>query len=230
MCFKKRFVIVLCLTYFFKKYIRKNPQIILLILGFIIVFILPLTANNYHGCWDKFSILLFLLKNENLFYYFLINIFIFSLGFYFLFTELKERNYYLSFISLYSIYFDVLLSFLYCNYIGIFEKLLKNIKLGKNISKFSSILLIFVIFAVLSWLLFYKEAKEWKIEYDKIEFNFIFLESILKSGVSFVTIISIFKMKLSGLYLLLSLYLEAYAAFIYPVIEMGKYLRGKELK
>ena len=65
---------------------------------------------------------------------------------------------------------------------------------------------------------------------ESFSLNFIFLESILKSGVSFVTILSIFSMKLSGLYLLLALYIETYAAFIYPIVEMGKYLRGKELK
>ena len=228
MCFKERFVLVLYLTYFFKK-IKNNSQIILLICGILIVFIFPLIANNYHGCWDSFSILLFLLKNKNLLYYFFINIFIFTFSFYFLFTNSKKRNYYICFISIYSILFDFISSFLYCNYIGIFKKLFKK-SYSKFISKFTTILLLLVIYAVLFWFFYYMKAKTWKIEYDKIEFNFIFLESILKSGVSFITLISIFNMKLSGLFLLLALYFEAYAAFIYPVIEMGKYLREEELK
>ena len=239
MCFKERFVLVLYLTYFFKK-IKNNHQIILFIseiilfiLGYLIVFIFPLIANNYHSCWDNFSILLFLLKNKNLLYYFFINIFIFTFSFYFLFTDSKKRNYYMCLISLYSIIFDFISSFLYCNYIGIFEKLFKKSYskiISKIISDYATILLILVIYSVFFWFLYYMMAKTWKIEYDKIEFNFIFLQSILKSGVSFITIISIFNMKLSGLFLLLALYFESYAAFIYPFIEMGKYLREEELK
>lgn len=229
MCFTEIFVIVLCLNYFFKfiktkclnflKYINKYSKAILLIVELVVIFVLPLIPVPifYHdGHWDLINFIC----------YYLINLIIFVLSFFLFFKESKKSDNILVFIPLFTIFFDFITSFIYSSIIGENTATLTKFKMDDLVLY----LILFIIVAVGSWSLFYDEAKKWKIEFDRIEFTFVFLESILESCVWFVTIISIFNMKLSGLLLLLALYIEAYATFIYPVIEMGKYIREKELK
>lgn len=251
MCFIEIFVIVLCLNYFFKfiktkclnflqpiktkyliflKSIIKYSNDILIIVEFYSIFVQPFFYFHYDGCWDLVNISIFILKRNEIFWYFFINFFIFFVSCCSLFKESKTQNNLFVFVPIYSIFFDYGTSFIYCKIIEKNISSVEKIRLDKLILEFRKYLFIFLIVALLLWFYYYHEAKKWKIEYDKTEFNFIFLESILNSGVSFVTILSIFSMKLSGLYLLLALYIETYAAFIYPIVEMGKYLRGKELK
>lgn len=236
MCFIVNFVIVLCLNYFFKfiktkclnflKSIIKYYKAILIIVEFYSIFVQPLFYFHYDGCWDLVNISIFILKRNEIFWYFFINSFIFVLSFFLFFKESKKSDNILVFIPLFTIFFDFITSFIYSSIIGENTASFKKIKMDELVLY----LILFILVAVGSWFLFYDEAKKWNIEFDRIEFTFVFLESILESCVWFVTIISIFNMKLSGLLLLLALYIEAYATFIYPVIEMGKYIREKELK
>lgn len=236
MCFIEIFVIVLCLNYFFKfiktkclnflKFIKKYSKFILIIVEFYSIFVQPFFYFHYDGGWDLVNISIFILKRNEIFWYFFINFFIFFFSCCLFLKESKKSENILVFIPLYTISFDFITSFIYCSIIGKNTASLKKIKMDELVSY----LILFIIFAVVLWFLFYHDAKKWKIEFDRIEFTFVFLESILESCVWFVTIISIFNMKLSGLLLLLALYIEAYATFIYPTIEMSKYIREKELK
>lgn len=111
-----------------------------------------------------------------------------------------------------------------------------------NISKFVEYnglqnLLEFVIeiFALtfIGWLMFYTTAKELHVKnknIDIIELKIVFLKSVLQSLTAAVAIFGLANSGLPNEVVAFTLVIDAFVAFSYPILDVNKYVRQKELE
>lgn len=118
---------------------------------------------------------------------------------------------------------------------GIFNPCL--IDFLKSKSSKNEISKIFVLFAcvlismVFLWIWYFHLAMKQKDEYeniDMLEMKIIFLKSLLQSIITFIALFGLAGWGLPNFFLLCFMFVDAFAAFSYPILDINKYLRQKE--
>lgn len=102
-----------------------------------------------------------------------------------------------------------------------------------NINKIFVFLGLLLLFTVIGWFFYYVVIRdvENKIKnIDKIELKIIFLKSVLQSITAYIALLGLTGLGLGSKFLILILFIDAYAAFSYPILDMNKYIREKEIE
>lgn len=100
---------------------------------------------------------------------------------------------------------------------------------------FIIIQLIFIILMFFWWLRFYSQAKAKSKKnniktIDLIELKNIFLKSTLQSLTTVIALYGLTSWNISTTFQLLVFFIDAFAAFSYPILDINKYLREKEIE
>lgn len=102
---------------------------------------------------------------------------------------------------------------------------------NNKINKIFMFLGLLLLFMVLGWISYYVIIRdvENKIKnIDKIELKIIFLKSVLQSITASIALLGLTGWGLGGKILIIILFIDAYAAFSYPILDINKYIRQKE--
>lgn len=102
-----------------------------------------------------------------------------------------------------------------------------------NINKIFVFLGVLLLFMVLGWFFYYVVIRDVENEIkniDKIELKIIFLKSVLQSITAYIALLGLTGLGLGSKFLILILFIDAYAAFSYPILDMNKYIREKEIE
>lgn len=102
---------------------------------------------------------------------------------------------------------------------------------NNKINKIFMFLGLLLLFMVLGWISYYVIIRdvENKIKnIDKIELKIIFLKSVLQSITASIALLGLTGWGLGGRVLIIILFIDAYAAFSYPILDINKYIRQKE--
>ncbi len=84
-------------------------------------------------------------------------------------------------------------------------------------------------FAFIEWLIVYLDTKETK-EIDEVELEALFIKSIFQSLTAAIAIFGLSNSGLPNLIVLITLVIDALAAFSYPILDMIQYIREKEIE
>lgn len=100
---------------------------------------------------------------------------------------------------------------------------------------FIIIQLIFIILMFFWWLRFYSQAKAKSKKnniktIDLIELKNIFLKSTLQSLTTVIALYGLTSWNISTTFQLLVFFIDAFVAFSYPILDMNKYIREKEIE
>lgn len=108
------------------------------------------------------------------------------------------------------------------------------IKKGKVNPKFLLYLSIVVMIAMITlWFIYFQLSKEMQERYnniDLIDIAMLFLKSVLQSLTAFIAMYGLASSGLPSSYLVFALVIDAFAAFSYPILDINKYLREKEIE
>lgn len=102
---------------------------------------------------------------------------------------------------------------------------------NNKINKIFMFLGLLLLFMVLGWIYYYVIIRdvENKIKnIDKIELKIIFLKSVLQSITASIALLGLTGWGLGGRIIIIILFIDAYAAFSYPILDINKYIRQKE--
>lgn len=102
---------------------------------------------------------------------------------------------------------------------------------NNKINKIFMFLGLLLLFMVLGWISYYVIIRNVgnKIKnIDKIELKIIFLKSVLQSITASIALLGLTGWGLGGKILIIILFIDAYAAFSYPILDINKYIRQKE--
>lgn len=100
-----------------------------------------------------------------------------------------------------------------------------------NISKIFMFLGLLLLFMVLGWFCYYIIIRDVENEIeniDKIELKIIFLKSVLQSITASIALLGLTGWGLGKKILIIILFIDAYAAFSYPILDINKYIHQKE--
>lgn len=104
----------------------------------------------------------------------------------------------------------------------------------KELDDIAPFLIEVLVFTFFEWFIFYisaKNQKKEKFSIDEIELEFIFLKSVFQSLTASVALSGLISsIKLGQVYQILAFLINAYAAFSYPILDINKYVREKEIK
>ena len=102
-----------------------------------------------------------------------------------------------------------------------------------NVNKIFAFLSLLLLFMILGWITYYVIIRDVENEIqniDKIELKIIFLKSILQSITASIALLGLTGWGLGKENLIAVLFIDAYAAFSYPILDINKYVRQKELE
>lgn len=168
-------------------------------------------------------------KNPNRwfwFVFFIVNIITLSLFAILTVKEHKRENSYMSnFWVITWLFIFVVTIFPIVQQLTIFSPLNK-----KNID---SIFIWAFVIMVIAWIIYLETAirsKRKTKNIDLTELKIIFSKSVLQSIVSFIALFGLSSSFLSNGLLLFALITDIYAAYIYPILDINKYVREKEIE
>lgn len=108
---------------------------------------------------------------------------------------------------------------------------LKSNSSKNEISKIFGLFACVLISMVFLWIWYFHLAMKQKDEYeniDMLEMKIIFLKSLLQSIITFIALFGLAGWGLPNFFLLCFMFVDAFAAFSYPILDINKYLRQKE--
>lgn len=158
--------------------------------------------------------------------FFIVNIIMLSLSAFLTIKEHKRKNSYMS-------------NFWVITWLFIVVIYLLNIFQQSNISSFLSkknidkVFILFFFIMIIAWgiiLITAINSKGKTKNIDLTELTIIFSKSVLQSIVSFIALFGLSRSVLSNGLLYFTLITDIYAAYIYPILDMNKYVREKEIE
>lgn len=204
----------------------------------------------------SFGVIIFLINSsvqKALSWLYILNIFLIICVIALVFRELKIKDsYMINYLLLSLIYIEIVCI---CCYIqqdnlikfittSVDNKIIKKYNANKiiiiennanknNINKIFMFLGLLLLFMVLGWLCYYIIIRDVENEIeniDKIELKIIFLKSVLQSITASIALLGLTGWGLGKKILIIILFIDAYAAFSYPILDINKYIRQKEIE
>lgn len=117
--------------------------------------------------------------------------------------------------------------------IFLIQEFLTLLKISSKRLLFIFILLILIIFMFWGWQIFYSQAKLQKSKIktiDIIELKIIFLKTSLQSLTTVIALFGLTSWNISTTFQLLVFFIDAFAAFSYPLLDINKYVHEKEIE
>lgn len=108
---------------------------------------------------------------------------------------------------------------------------LKSNSSKNEVSKIFGLFASVLISMVFLWIWYFQLAMTQKDEYENIdilEMKIIFFKSLLQSIITFIALFGLAGWGLPNFFLLCFMFVDAFAAFSYPILDINKYLRQKE--
>lgn len=141
----------------------------------------------------------------------------------------RSDSYTIDYITAVFIYILMVIYFSYLNQTHIYKEF--DSKTKSNINNLIPFFIQILLVALVEWTLFYIiKIKEKNKKIDETEFTIVFFKSILESLTSSIAIIGLTGWGLKGTNLVILVFIDAYAAFSYPILDLNKYEREKEIE
>lgn len=162
-------------------------------------------------------------------YFYKFNVFFIIIVTFFNIVEIKKSNIQIMMYLIFSILYIELASFssfLYYHYVSKCDFDSTN---QKDMFTYSAVLLLLML---LAWILYkiFAMKFEYNKRVDEVELKIIYLKSILQSIVAFIAILGLSIPNLSDAEILIIMFIDSFAAFSYPVLDINKYIRQKEIE
>lgn len=218
------FIIVCSLFLYFKNknkiisYIGKHRKRSIFFMGLVVIFFI--------------IFLLYSSKEKELRFLYRLNIGLTLIVLLFAFIEFEEKDsYMLNYLILSFIYIEIVC--ICCSFQQNNLKKFISTSVKNNVNKIFAFLGLLLLFMILGWITYYVIIRDVENEIqniDKIELKIIFLKSILQSITASIALLGLTGWGLGKENLIAVLFIDAYAAFSYPILDINKYVRQKELE
>lgn len=162
-------------------------------------------------------------------YLYIFNVFLIIIVTFFEIVEFKKSNIQIMMYLIFSILYIEIACFSSFFYYFFVTKSDFDSTSQKDIFTYSAVLLLLMF---LAWILYKNFAMtyEYNKKVDEVELKLIYLKSILQSIVAFIAILGLSIPNLNNAEILIIMFIDSFAVFSYPILDINKYIRQKEIE
>lgn len=185
-------------------------------------------------CCDIISLLVFVFfvrintKGDSKCFYFFVRILVCVVGFFAIIEAKKSNEHMVNYLLFTLVYIEAITiaSFLIQQIGGVYYT-----KKGQVNPEFLLTLSIWVMISMIAiWCLYFLIPKRMHKNIDLINLKTLFLKSTFQSITTFIALYGLARSGLPNFYKTFALFINAIAAFSYPILDMNKYIREKEIE